>query len=139
MALHIEGLTEDERGLLTVHAACHRRPCEIDAAGSSGHKYAQCLVHSSQCGNSGQIVVAVKEAGVLVGMAFINDDVFQVGHEAREAAVDRQDAEVQHVWVGDEQLHTLSDLASVSLQVHEQPLQFPSKLGAKTGNLQVGI
>ena len=48
-------------------------------------------------------------------MAFIHHDIFEVGQNAGELRVHRQNASVQHVWIGDQQLSSVPGLTSVSL------------------------
>ena len=48
-------------------------------------------------------------------MTFINNNVLEAGQDTGEAAMDRQDAQVKHIWVRNEQLGSIPDLPSVSL------------------------
>ena len=52
-----------------------------------------------------------------VGVALIHDHVTQVGEDAGELAVHRQDAHVEHVGVGDEQLCSVPHLPSARLRL----------------------
>ena len=52
-----------------------------------------------------------------IGVALVDDDVAQVGEDAREPGVDGKHALVQHVRVGDEQLRPLPHRAPLRLHV----------------------
>ncbi len=51
----------------------------------------------------------------LVGMALVHHHISQVGQDARKLRVQRQDASVQHIWVGDQQLRPVPGVTPVSL------------------------
>lgn len=54
-------------------------------------------------------------------MSLVHHNVLEVRQDPGELGVHRQDAPVQHVWVGDQQLRSVPGLASVCLQDKQKP------------------
>lgn len=54
--------------------------------------------------------------GILVSMPFIHHNVFEVCQDPGELGMHRQDAPMQHVWVGDQQLRSITCFPTVGLQ-----------------------
>ena len=57
-----------------------------------------------------------------VSMTLVNDNIAQVCQQAGELLVHRQQALMQHVWIGDQHLSSGPDLASVFLRGMHQDL-----------------
>ena len=76
------------------------------------HTALVCLASHSQSRHK-KLVAMAKQAPV--GVALINNDVAQMRQDAAELAVHRQDAAVEHVRVGDQQLRPVPRLPAEGL------------------------